>query len=246
MPVKQEKLRPPDKADQSPALRKVQFGSIAKKKPDNRASYPVIPDPQGQYAAIAARIIERAAQVEALAGALDLDKAELKTLATPFYFQNGQGKLEVPSSIVVPCPSGQVLITYQNRYGKLQSEARGVRRLNCNGVGAQSQRVAPVFFVERAGEHDNAAVLLRRIAQPFEDAESVQNGHLQIEQDQVGSWVFHSVAELRFALEISYGLFPVAYGSRDGNIGCFAKRPFQENQVILGVVHSQDSALINT
>jgi hypothetical protein len=122
MPVKQEKLRPPDKADQSPALRKVQFGSIAKKKPDNRASYPVIPDPQGQYAAIAARIIERAAQVEALAGALDLDKAELKTLATPFYFQNGQGKLEVPSSIVVPCPPGQVLITYQNRYGKLESE----------------------------------------------------------------------------------------------------------------------------
>lgn len=122
MPVKQEKARTPEKTVPSPALRRIQFGSIAKKKPDNRASYPLLPDPQGQYAAIAARIIERSAQVEALAGALDLDKAELKTLATPFYFTNGQGKLEVPTSLAVPCPSGQVLITYQNRYGKLESE----------------------------------------------------------------------------------------------------------------------------
>ena len=122
MPVKQEKLRPQERPAPAPALRKVQFGSIAKKKPEGRASYPLLPDPQGQYAAIAARIIDRSAQVEALAGALDLDKAELKTLATPFYFTNGQGKLDVPSSVAVPCPSGQVLITYQNRYGKLESE----------------------------------------------------------------------------------------------------------------------------
>lgn len=114
--------RPQQTSAPAPVLRKVQFGGIAKKKPDNRASYPLLPDPQGRYAAIAARIIERAAQVEALSGALDLDKAELKTLATPFYFQNGQGKLEIPTSIAVPCPSGQVLITYQNRYGKLESE----------------------------------------------------------------------------------------------------------------------------
>src|SRR6185436_8268388 len=88
----------------------------------SRANYPLLPDPHGQYAAIAARIIDRAAQVEALVGALDLDKAELKTLATPFYFRNGQGKQDVPSSVAVPCPTGQVLITYQNRYGKLDSE----------------------------------------------------------------------------------------------------------------------------
>lgn len=120
--VKQERLRPPEKTTAAPALRKIQFGAIAQKKPDQRATYPILPDPQGQYAVIAARIIERAAQVEALAGALDLDKAELKALATPFYFTNAQGKLDVPSSVVVTCDAGQVLITYQNRYGKLQSE----------------------------------------------------------------------------------------------------------------------------
>jgi len=122
MPVKQEKLRPQDKPAPTPALRKIQFGAIAKKKPDSRASYPLVPDPQGQYATIAARIIDRSAQLDALSGALDLDKAELKTLATPFYFTNGHGKQDVPSSVAVPCASGQVLITYQNRYGKLDSE----------------------------------------------------------------------------------------------------------------------------
>ena len=74
MPVKQEKLRPQERPAPVLALRKVQFGSIAK-KPERRASYPLVPDPQRQFAAIAARIIDRSAQVEAVAAALDLDKA---------------------------------------------------------------------------------------------------------------------------------------------------------------------------
>jgi hypothetical protein len=101
----------------------VSFGSIAKQKPDSRTTYPLLPDPQGRYAAIGARILERSIQVEALAGALEVDKAELKTLATPFYFTNASGKLDVPSSIGVTCSTGEVLITFQNRYGKLESEA---------------------------------------------------------------------------------------------------------------------------
>jgi hypothetical protein len=105
------------------AFRKVSFGSIAKQKPDTRTAYPLLPDPQGRYAAIAARILERSVQVEALAGALEVDKAELKTLATPGYFTNASGKLDVPSSIGVTCSTGEVLITFQNRYGKLESEA---------------------------------------------------------------------------------------------------------------------------
>jgi hypothetical protein len=104
-------------------FRKVSFGTIGRQKPDSRTSYPLLPDPQGRYAAIAARIIERSAEVEALAGTLEVDKAELKTLATPFYFTNASGKLEVPSRVGVACAAGEVLITIQNRYGKLESEA---------------------------------------------------------------------------------------------------------------------------
>src|SRR5437879_4661819 len=122
MPVKSEKPRPQEKTN-STGFRKVNFGAIAKQKPDSRTTYPILPDPQGRYAAIAARILERSVQVEALAGALEVDKADLKTLATPFYFTNASGKLDVPSSIGVTCSTGEVLITFQNRYGKLESEA---------------------------------------------------------------------------------------------------------------------------
>lgn len=121
MTVKQENPLT-QKPDPAPALRKISFGTITKKQPEGRATYPVLPDPQGEYAVIAARIIERSAQVEGLSGALDIDKADLKTLATPFYFSNASGKIEVPGSIRALCPAGEVLISFQNRYGKLDSE----------------------------------------------------------------------------------------------------------------------------
>jgi hypothetical protein len=124
MPVKADKQSNQEKPLTDQGLRKIQFGSMEKKKPERRAEHPLLPDPQGQYATIATRIIERSAQVQALSGALEVDKAEIKTLATPFYFSNGHGKLVVPSSVVVHCPSGQVLITYQDRYGRLDSEER--------------------------------------------------------------------------------------------------------------------------
>jgi len=122
MAVKQEKVRLQAHTATPASLRKIHFGAIPKQKPDSRSPCPVLPDAQGQYAAMAARIIERSGQVEALAGALELDKAELKTLATPFYFTHASGKLEVPSSVAVLCATGTVLVTYQNRYGKLDSE----------------------------------------------------------------------------------------------------------------------------
>jgi hypothetical protein len=104
-------------------LRKLSFGAIAKKKEDAKTVYPVLPDPNGQLAIIVARIIERTAQVEALEGGLEIDKSELKTLATPFYFAQGSGKVEVASSVTVLSPAGEVLVTFPNRYGRLESEA---------------------------------------------------------------------------------------------------------------------------
>ena len=74
------KTRPQEKANPA-GFRKVSFGAIAKQKRDSRNSYPLPPDPHGGYAAIAARILERSVQVEVLGGALQVDKAELKTLA---------------------------------------------------------------------------------------------------------------------------------------------------------------------
>ena len=73
-------------------------------------------------AIIAARIIERAAQLDALDGALSIDKQELKTLATPFYFGQASGKVEPATSVNVLSPAGEVLISFPNRYGRLESE----------------------------------------------------------------------------------------------------------------------------
>lgn len=105
----------------APALKKLSFGKIAKKE-ETKTSYPVFPDARGEAAEIAARIIERTADFEALKGALETDKAELKFLTTPFYFEANRGRAEVPSSISVQSPKGEVLVTFQNRYARLESE----------------------------------------------------------------------------------------------------------------------------
>ena len=116
MPTKQQPPAP------AASLRKVTFGGISKKKESATPSHPVLPDANGQLAEIAARILKRHAEVEALAGALDVDKAELKTLATPFYFQIAHGKIEIPPAVLAQCDAGQVQISFPNRYGKLESE----------------------------------------------------------------------------------------------------------------------------
>jgi len=114
-----EKTSRPAKTQPDP-LRKLSFGAITRKA--NNA-YPVLPDPNGQLAIITARIIERTAQIEALDGAREIDKSELKTLATPFYFTQANGKVDVANSVSVVSPAGEVLITFPNRYGRLESEA---------------------------------------------------------------------------------------------------------------------------
>lgn len=50
------------------------------------------------------------------------DKAELKMFVSPFYFRVNQNKADPPSSIVVKSEAGEVLVTYPNRYSKLENE----------------------------------------------------------------------------------------------------------------------------
>ena len=113
---------PPAAAAPAGPLKKVSFGGIAKKKEDTKTAYPIFPDANGQAATIAARVIERTAELEALEGALETDKAELKMMATPFYFQNAHGKAEVASSVAVKAGDKEVLVTFQNRYKALPDE----------------------------------------------------------------------------------------------------------------------------
>ncbi|HHY86387.1 MAG TPA: hypothetical protein GYA07_12780 [Verrucomicrobia bacterium] len=106
-------------------IRKVSFGKVPKKKEETKTAYPVFDDPAtgDQVKAIAARIKKRAEEMEALDGAQETDKAELKMFVAPFYYRTNAGKLNPPSSIAIPSSEGEVLVTFQNRYKKLESEA---------------------------------------------------------------------------------------------------------------------------
>ena len=167
MPAIKDKISRPIKPVSPPeSLRKLSFGAMTKKKEEARTSYPVLPDPNGQLAVMATRIIERSAQIEALSGALALDKSELKTLATPFYFAQANGKVEVASSITVLSPTGEVLISFPNRYGRLESESVLLPIL-----GEQTaQFFRQAFTLEIDGDKlpaDNAQELLNQLQQLF-------------------------------------------------------------------------------
>src|SRR5262249_20425123 len=104
-------------------LKKVTFGAIKPKKESSKSAYPILPDPTGEIYKLAKLIKQQSQELEALDGALEANKAELKRLTLPGYFKLHQGKIEVPSSIAVPTTEGEVLVTFQNRYKKMADEA---------------------------------------------------------------------------------------------------------------------------
>jgi hypothetical protein len=85
-------------------LKKVSLGGIAKKKEDTTNKYPAFPDPEGKAAEIAARIVERQDQFDALESALKTDKEELgRVFIRPWYLEHFHRKTDVPSSVLVNC-----------------------------------------------------------------------------------------------------------------------------------------------
>jgi hypothetical protein len=104
------------------SLKKVSFGVIAKKT-DTKTAYPIMP-PTGDSAQIVDRLLERLAQLEALEGAIETDKAELKMLATPHYFNVNNGRHEVPSSVACHGSKGdEILVAFPDRYSLLPDES---------------------------------------------------------------------------------------------------------------------------
>jgi len=123
LPTTELRVLPPPEPE-PPAIKKLSFGKIATAKAETATAYPVFPDTNGQAAIIAARLIQRVQDFDALEGAIKTDKAELRLMTTPHYFQTNHGRHDVPSSIAVNSPKGEVLVTFQNRYStKMETEA---------------------------------------------------------------------------------------------------------------------------
>lgn len=109
-----------------PGIKKVNFGAIATattKKPGTE--YPVLPDDDhGTVAALVTKIAAATDELDALEGALAIDKAELRSLATPFYFERNHDLHEVPSSVEARNADGKnVLVAFQNRYAQCADDA---------------------------------------------------------------------------------------------------------------------------
>ena len=113
---------PPPNAAPSTPLKKLSLAGMAKKKDDTKTAYPVVPDPNGQLAVIAARICTRDEEIKALESLYETDKKELRCLVTPFYFNHSHGKHDVASSVSISSPNGEVLAGFQNRYKQLPDE----------------------------------------------------------------------------------------------------------------------------
>ncbi|HTA29778.1 MAG TPA: hypothetical protein VK731_04805, partial [Candidatus Cybelea sp.] len=114
-------ITPQPSTSAKPGIKKLSFGKLAVKAPDTKTAYPVYNN--AAAAEIAARIKTRTEDMRALEGALETDKAELKQTVGLYYFQVNHGKREIPSSISVPSPAGEVLVSFANRYGKVEDDS---------------------------------------------------------------------------------------------------------------------------
>ncbi len=82
-------------------LKQINLARIATTAPAAKAAktYPELPDPDGQVAALVEGILEKSEQLEALEGSLSIEKDELIAIAKPFYFAHHAGQMAVASSV---------------------------------------------------------------------------------------------------------------------------------------------------
>lgn len=103
-------------------IKKLNLGAIAQKSEKSAKAYPVLPE-NGDVARLVDSIMEHSRQLDALEGSLNVEKAELTSLAKQFYFDTNAGKTAIPSSISAKSASEEILVTFQNRYKGTNDDA---------------------------------------------------------------------------------------------------------------------------
>lgn len=106
-------------------LKKLNLSGFNKAKPEAKEkAYPELPDPTGEIAELVDDMLEKMEQVEALSGAVEVEKSELVTMAKKFYFDSLHGKTTIPSSVVVKGKTREAMVSFANRYrGTADEEA---------------------------------------------------------------------------------------------------------------------------
>jgi hypothetical protein len=100
---------------------KLDFGGIKKKETAAAPSseYPVLPDPDGSLATQASAFLKAHAAEAAATGAKEAARGVLVAAARPFHFSVNSGRAEIPSSVSIPSPDGEVRVTFKDAYKKL-------------------------------------------------------------------------------------------------------------------------------
>jgi hypothetical protein len=99
-------------------LKRINLAGISTKAPAAKAAktYPLLPDSDGQVAALVNGIVEKAEQLEAIEGALEIEKAELIAIAKPFYFAHHAGQMAVASSVEAKSDEHTIRVGFSNSY----------------------------------------------------------------------------------------------------------------------------------
>ena len=110
-------------------LKRINLAGIATTAPAAKAAktYPELPDPDGQVAALVEGILEMSEQVEALSGALEISKGELIAIAKPFYFAHHAGQMAVASSVEAKAGDKLVRVGFSNSYRGTTDDAAILR-----------------------------------------------------------------------------------------------------------------------
>ena len=99
-------------------IKRINLAGIATKSPASKTAkaYPVLPDEDGQVAALVEGILDKSEQLEVLEGSLEIDKGELIALAKPFYFTHHAGQMAVASSVEARAGEKVVRVGFSNSY----------------------------------------------------------------------------------------------------------------------------------
>ena len=183
-------------------IKKINLGGFKQEsaKPGGKA-YPVLPDPDGTIAVLASSIIEKAEQLDALTTSLELEKAELRGIAAPYYFKIHQGQVVVSSSIDCRDTQGRsVLVQLANSYKAVTDEAavtalvgpaveryfRQAFEFKIKGDLIPAESVEPLLeeLQELFTRHNaSAALTAKAVVKPTESFHTARHTLLSVEQN---------------------------------------------------------------
>lgn len=92
----------------------MKFGSIAKAAPKAKEAYPVLPA-SPEIKTMVDWLVANADMIDRIASV----KKQLAEEAQRFYFQQGNGKASVPSTVVIEGTQEDVGVTFSDRYGTI-------------------------------------------------------------------------------------------------------------------------------